>query len=364
MQCSRRPARYDERMSLPSSIIAARLRAATKILVIDFGGLGDHIHSLPALWLLRQHNPDAALHVIGGAELFGAMTPWIDEVRDYRKGGLRGDLGWIASLRRGRYDAAIVMTSSNHAVALGGFSGAALRIARKADENKRWLWQPWLLHAVLDVPFHTEPMYRQRWQAFRQMGLGQDGDVPTFQVTIDAGLRRAAGIDAADDKTYLHVSASATDDRRDLPLPQMIALWNALQARFPERRIAVSGHGTPRGRAKLAAILDGVTFKPWRIYDGNLSVAAFVSILQGAALHVGPDSGGLHVARLAGTPSVSWFRPNHHLRNWFPDSPGHLAFVAPESREDGLYGFELATFVDAADQLLGALAGAPVNVPG
>ncbi|GAC1632679.1 MAG: hypothetical protein NVS9B10_27390 [Nevskia sp.] len=344
-------------MSLPPPSTAARLRAARKILVLDFGGLGDHIHSLPALWLLRQHCPDAALHVLGGAELFGTMTPWIDRVWDYRKGGLKSDLGWIACLRRERYEAAIVVTSSNHAVALGGLSGAALRCARKADENKRWLWQPWLLDAVLDVPFHTEPMYRQRWTAFRQLGLAGSA-APEFHVTIDAGLRRAAGIEAGDDRTYLHFSASATDDRRDLPLAQMIALWNALHARFPERRIAVSGHGTPRGRAKLAAILEGIAFTPWRVFDGTLDVAAFVSVMQGAALHVGPDSGGLHVARLAGTPSVSWFRPNHHIRNWFPDTPEHLAFVAPESREDGLYGFDLATFVRAAEALL-----APLSAP-
>jgi len=333
-----------------ASRTATRLRAARKILIIDFGGLGDHIHSLPALWLLRQNCPKAILHVMGGAELFGAMTPWIDQVWDYRKGGLRGDLNWIGTLRRERYDATIVVTSSNHAVALGGFSGAALRIARKADENKTWRWQPWLLNEVLDVPFHTEPMYLQRWKAFRQMGL--EGTAPEFHVSIDAGLRRRAGIEAADDKTYLHVSASATDDRRDLPLAQMIALWNALHARFPDRPIAVSGHGTPRGRTKLAAILAGITFKPWRVYDGNLDVASFVSVMQGAALHVGPDSGGLHVARLAGTPSVSWFRPNHHLKNWFPDAPGHLAFVAPESRDDGLHGFDLDVFVEAAAKLL------------
>lgn len=336
--------------SVAGDTTLARLQAARKLLVIDFGGLGDHIHSLPALWLLRQNCPQAQLHVMGGAELFGAMTPWIDRVWDYRKGGEPSDFTWLRRLRRERYDVAIVVTSSNHAVVFGGLSGAGLRIARKADENKRWRWQPWLLQRVLEVPFHTEPMYRQRWRAFKQLGLA--GETPEFHVTIDPALRRRAGIAAEDDGRYLHVSASATDDRRDLPLPQMIALWNALHTRFPERPIAVSGHGTPRGRAKLAAILAGLSFTPWRVFDGTLDVAAFVSVMQGAAVHIGPDSGGLHVARLAGTPSVSWFRPNHHLRNWFPDTPGHAAFVAPESREDGLYGFDLAVFVDAASALL------------
>ena len=331
------------------------LAAAGRVLVIDLGGLGDHIHSLPALWLIRQNAPQAELCVVGNSGLYGPLTPWIDRPIVYRKAGLKADLAFIGQLRQLKADVAIVITSSNHAVSFGGLSGAALRVARKADENKRWSWQPWLLDVVAEHPFHEIPMYRQRWNAFRALGL--DGERPEFPVAIDAGLRRAAGIRAADDGRYLHLSPSATDDRRDLPVDQMIALWDQLRARFPDRPFVVSGHGTARGKAKLAAILAGIGFTPEYVFDGTLDVHGFMSVVQGAALHVGPDSGGLHVARVAATPSVSWFRPNHHLKNWFPDDPErHRAFVAPESRDDGLHGFDLRVFVDAAADLL---AGAP-----
>lgn len=331
--------------------IKPALSVARRVLVIDLGGLGDHIHSLPALWLIRQNAPTAELCVVGNSGLYGVLTPWIDRPLVYRKAGLKADLAFIGQLRRLEADVAIVITSSNHAVSFGGLSGAALRIARKADENKRWSWQPWLLDVIAEHPFHEIPMYRQRWNAFRALGL--DGERPEFHVAIDAGLRRKAGIREADEGRYLHLSPSATDDRRDLPVEQMIALWNQLRARFPGRPFVVSGHGTDRGRAKLAAILAGIGFRPEYVFDGSLDVHGFVSVVQGAALHVGPDSGGLHVARLAATPSVSWFRPNHHLNNWFPDDPEqHRAFVAPESRDDGLHGFDLHVFVDAAADLL------------
>ncbi len=331
--------------------VKTALGTARRVLVIDLGGLGDHIHSLPALWLIRQNAPQAELCVVGNSGLYGVLTPWIDRPIVYRKAGLKADLGFIGQLRRLKADVAIVITSSNHAVSFGGLSGAALRIARKADENKRWSWQPWLLDVVAEHPFHEIPMYRQRWNAFRALGL--DGERPEFHVAIDPSLRRKAGILEADDGRYLHLSASATDDRRDLPVAQMIALWNGLRARFPERPFAVSGHGTDRGRAKLAAILAGIGYTPEYVFDGSLDVHGFMSLVQGAALHVGPDSGGLHVARVAATPSVSWFRPNHHLKNWFPDDPEqHRAFVAPESRDDGLHGFDLQVFIDAAAALL------------
>jgi len=340
-----------------SSDLARRLQSARKLLVIDSGGLGDHIHSLPALWLLRQNNADAALHVLGGHGLFGAMTPWIDHVWPYARRGLQADLRWIARLRAERYDAALVLTSSNHAAAIGGLCGAPLRLARRADANKRWWWQPWLHTRIVEQPFHRMPMYRQRWQMLKDLGL--QGSAPEFRVEIAATARRAAGIDAADDGRYLHLSANATDDRRDLPITQQVALWNALHARFPTHRIAVSADATARGRSKLQALLQQIEFVPWRVFDGTLDIAGFASVVQGAAAHVGPDSGGLHIARVAGTRSVSWFRQNHHLPNWFPDDPErHQAFIAPESRDDGLHGLDNETLIDAVARALASRASA------
>jgi ADP-heptose:LPS heptosyltransferase len=132
----------------------------------------------------------------------------------------------------------------------------------------------------------------------------------------------------------------------------MIALWNALHARFPAYRLIVSAANTPRAQQRLEILLAGVAFRPWKVFAGNIDVSAFASVVQGAALHVGPDSGGLHIARVVGTPSVSWFRPNHHIANWLPDEPGHLAFTAPESRPDGLYGLTTLQLVEAAAALL------------
>lgn len=344
---------------MPAASFAARAAGARKVLAIDFGGLGDHLHSLPALWLLRQGCPQAALQVLVGrasVPLMRQLTPWIDDAIGYDKGDWRADLALIRRLRAARYDAVIVLTASNHAVAFAGLSGAPLRLSRRADGNKRWFWQPWLLTETVDVPFHTEPMYRQRWRALHQAGFAGAGPPlrlqPDFLLQIDPALRRAQGIAAEDDGRYLHCSASATDDLRDLPPAQMIALWNALHAALPDYRIVVSGNPGERGQRKLAALLEGIAFTPWRVYAGTLDVPQFMSVVQGAALHIGPDSGGLHVARIAGTRSVSWFRPNHHVRNWLPDEVGHRALIAPESKPDGLYGIATEDLVAAARELL------------
>ena len=75
--------------------IKAALGAARRVLVIDLGGLGDHIHSLPALWLIRHNAPQAELCVVGNSGLYGVLTPWIDRPIVYRKAGLKADLAFI-----------------------------------------------------------------------------------------------------------------------------------------------------------------------------------------------------------------------------------------------------------------------------
>lgn len=340
---------------MKTTAFAARLRSARRILIIEFGGLGDHLHSLPALWLLRQNCPQARIEMLvggGGVPVFRGLAPWIDEVTPYERGD---DRTVVARLRAQGYDGALQLMQSNRGTVLLALSGARAKLLRRTDENKPWWWQPLFVDCVVQQPYHQFPMYRQRWNCLRQAGF--EGPEPQSladgHAQIDQQLRRSRGIAEADDHGYVHLSSSATDDLRDLPPAQMLALWEALHQALPGLRFVVTASATPRGRSKLEALLGQLSFQPWKVFAGDLDIPAFAAVVQGAALHVGPDSGGLHVARIAGTPSVSWFRPNHHMRNWLPDEAGHIALVAPESRSDGLYGIATETLVDAARQLVG-----------
>ena len=39
-------------------------RSARRVMLLDLGFLGDSIHLLPALWVLRKAYPEAELHVM------------------------------------------------------------------------------------------------------------------------------------------------------------------------------------------------------------------------------------------------------------------------------------------------------------
>ena len=59
---------------------------ARKIVVVDFGFLGDTVHLIPALWDLQSNYPEAELHVVttevGGEVL--KMAPCVQKVWTYK----------------------------------------------------------------------------------------------------------------------------------------------------------------------------------------------------------------------------------------------------------------------------------------
>ncbi len=49
-------------------------------MVLDLGFLGDTVHLLPALWMIRQAYPQAELHAAVADHITSLMTclPWVD----------------------------------------------------------------------------------------------------------------------------------------------------------------------------------------------------------------------------------------------------------------------------------------------
>src|SRR5436853_7161362 len=100
----RRQSRMSARAEAPAS-------AQRKLLVIELAGLGDNVHLLPALWLVRRQWPGAELHVMVNANVASLfkLTPWVDRLWSYPtapKPGVRENLRWANALRREHFDCA------------------------------------------------------------------------------------------------------------------------------------------------------------------------------------------------------------------------------------------------------------------
>src|SRR6184192_3594702 len=70
---------------ITQGLFLERTRDAKKVMVLDLGFLGDTIHTLPALWLIRQGYPQAKLHFAVEEHVTSLLecVPWVDRVWGY-----------------------------------------------------------------------------------------------------------------------------------------------------------------------------------------------------------------------------------------------------------------------------------------
>lgn len=319
----------------------------SKVLVMELAGLGDDVHLLPALWVLRQKMRDAELHVMVSAhvaDLF-ELTPWVDRIWKYprvpRRPGFVANLGWIRALRRERFDLLINTTGSDRSALLAGFSGARERIGRRPPSGGRF-WFDRMFTRVIDYPFWQEPMYRQKLAVFAQAGFASS-EPPTFEVKLDRG----------GDRDYIHVSPCAGHQRKEIPIAQLAEICNALRKSHPELRLVVSCADLPREKARVDALVAALNESPSQVFAGTLPIPNLASVIAGAKLHLCGDSGSLHLAFMTATPAVAWLRQHVNLKEWMPEGPQYRMLIGPDDdNETELRGIDTAALIAAAQELL------------
>jgi len=335
--------------------VRVRTDGVRKILAIELLGLGDNIHSLPVLCQLKRDFPDARLDVLvrkGNASLF-EMVPWVHQTIPYATGeaslGLGGHIELLKRLRAERYDLVFNPSGNDRSTLLTWLSGGRLRVGRTQRKNNRRLWS--LMHdEVLSYPYSTEPMFLQKLAAWRQLipSKGAAG----FHMETDGRLFDALALSADWAGRMIHVSAFASEDRRSLPLFQLVDLLEKLHARFPDHPLVISCAPTARETGRLAALLDHLSFKPGAVFMGTLDLPTLGALLRRCALHLGADSGALHLAWALGTPCVGWFRLHDGTPEWAPFGPRVRIVGTTMINESALLGVSTNELVVDAGELL------------
>ena len=334
----------------------ARTRAAKKVMVLDLGFLGDTIHVLPALWMVRQAYPQAELHLTVSSQVVSLMecVPWVNRVWGYmrypRHATLRENFQFVTAMRREKFDALINLNGSDRSSWLTFFSGARERLGRMPRAHGLPFWKR-RFTAYVWHPFGGEPVYLQRCRCLQKAGF--PFTQPEFHVDIKPVHLQAAKISGADAGNYFHVSPFTTDDRKELKPEQLAEFVGALRKIFPEKKLALSCAPTERERAKMTALLAMLPEPPWRVFAGNLNLTQLASVIQHSALHFCGDTGTLHLAAMTNTPLVAWFWPNPGLKQWVPT--GEKTVVIIGENEPGvpfLGKIENARLIRAAQSVL------------
>jgi len=335
-----------------------RTREARKIMVFGLGFLGDMVHLLPALWMVRRAYPRAQLHVGAAAHVASLLecAPWVDRVWGYprfpKHASLKENLDFVRRMRRERFDALINFSGSDRSSWLTLFSGARERLGRAPKGGDTFFWR----HRFTEIvrhPFSTEPVYVQNCQCLEKAGFPFGR--PEFHVEIKPAHLAAANFSAVDAGTYFHISPFTTDDRKELPPAQIVELINGLKMRWPDKKLVLSGAPTEREREKMKSLLEQLPCPPWRVFSGELNLLQLAAVIQHGAAHLCGDTGTLHLGLMTGAPTVSWFRPNPGSEGWIPSGERfRTVFGTGSDPHAALRGIETEKLLAAVQTVLAA----------
>lgn len=310
---------------------------AKNVLVLDLGFLGDTIHLVPALKVIRDAYPDAKLSVMVAEHVANILqlTPWVDRIlgypRPYGNNKRRRwwqDFGWIWKLRKERYNVVINLNGSERSSILTRFSGAPLRLGRITEKSRRHF--KWYYTHTLSYPQKIEPLYRQRCACLQSAGFPFNG-IPNFDVTLPDHLKNFTQQHHLK-QPFVHISLCTGEDSRNIPLDLLAAFINQVKPYY-----VLSCAPTERERSQLKFFLTLIQHSPQKIFDGTLSTLELAALIAGSQLHMGGDSGALHIAVMMDTPALAWF-PNNGNREWQPAMNERYKVILGTPSEKGLYG--------------------------
>lgn len=337
-------------------------RGAKRVMLLDLGFLGDSIHLLPALWVMRQAYPEAELHVMVSEHVTKIMevAPWIDKVWGYPRFP-RGpkwyqDFGRIRRLRAAKFDVVINLNGSDRSSILTGLSGARWRLGRRPEDSGPVFWSAMFTH-IVEHPYKTELVSTQRWNCLKKAGF--PGEQTEVHIDIPAKAKRRAMEKAGGKGGWIHVSPFTTENYKELPPAQLAEVMCALHHRFHGQKIILTCAGNEREKSKMGQLLAALDFQPWRVFAGDLDLLELAAIVQASSLHMGGDSGGLHVAWMTGVPTVTWFRRYDGLADWQPVGDRHRSIIGDRT-PGGLAGIAASDLVRDVEELLTRSISRPV----
>lgn len=274
-------------------------------MVITRAGLGDAVYVIPALRALRQRFRQAHITVITGERGYPLLErcPYLDRLTLRHLGkGLKGKIQEVLRLRRGRYDLAVILDTS--------------------DEKT--------LHTFLAGVPHRAGGVKKR---FKQL-LTHPFELPNNAHQINdlcKGVVEAIGCDTSDWHLELFPRPEAhhtmleklhdTGWRGQRPLIGINPGASAPNKQwFPERFAQVVDAlikggaevvliGARSDKAQADAILEAVHYTP-RVLAGQLDLDELIFCLKELDVLISGDTGPSHIAGAVGTPIVAIFGPS------------------------------------------------------
>jgi len=305
-----------------------RTQNARKIIVVDFGFLGDSIHLIPALWEIKRHYPKAELHTLSasvGAEVL-KLAPCVDRVWAFplTPKSPRWWKHWpiFKELRKERFDVAFNFSGSDRSIIVTWLTGAKWRLACEA--GRKHFWNRWLIPEWVPRQSRELLVYEQRRQVLAACGFKLE--IPRFGLKVPEESLIWSGQNIPEKS--IHFSINASSPAKEWPLENWIGLAEIIIRVNPLANIVATASNKPRELERVRALVAAVGSPRLTSFEG-LSLGRLTALLKRCRLHVGADSGVLHLAMASEIPTFSLFRQYDGLKEWMPVGAQHECCMVP-----------------------------------
>ena len=301
------------------------------ILVVSLDNLGDLVFASALFPPLRQHFPTAHIAVwckeysagiaplLPGVDAIYSADPFWDRSPGRGKGPASRFLSVAASVRRARFDTAILCFAPWRTAAAVAATGIPVRIGLERRRNHRWLTD------TLPAENRVNPVVEEVLRLLTPLGIR---DVPSrYQLDASRLTNELAPVTSSlggDHYVVLHPFAGSED--RCVPLDK----WMSVAEELSSTGMSILWVG---GRRELERLRDGrTTRQEWRYSDvllnGDLTLTSVA--ISKAKLFIGHDSGPMHIAAALSVPTLGVFAPGEPKRT-FPQGTGQWRIISRES---------------------------------
>jgi heptosyltransferase III len=300
------------------------------VLVVVTRQIGDVLLTTPLIRAARQTWPQARLDVLGFAGTLGMLrgNPDVDGLLEVpARPGLRGGLKLLRGLAR-RYDLALVGDAGDRAHLLAWIAARERSGLLPPEGGSNWWKRALLRHAVVIAgdrgECHVVPEKVGLLAPWRDPAAPVPALVPPGAKALPEALQQRL------QSGYVVLHTPSMWPYKQWPLAHYRALATLLA--LAGKQLVLTGSMGAHDRACIAA-MEGAA-PPERLVDaGPLDFNQVTTLLQGAALYIGPDTSVSHLAAACGTPTLAIFGPTNPQR-WAPwpggAAPVHLHRRRPE----------------------------------
>jgi ADP-heptose:LPS heptosyltransferase len=310
-------------------VLPARRFEAERILVIRLGALGDVVRTRFAFEGVRALWPEAQIDWLvddGAAPALDGIVGLRDALR-LPRGALRAreprrSLGRLAAfvreLRARRYDVALDFHGMAKSALLARASATPIRVGYGPGIAREGAWWLYTHRVPLDAA------RRSRFERNAALVRFAGGEVPASAppLALPREVERALASEPAG-LFALHPGTSASTQYKRWDPERFAAVARTLHERTG--RESWITWGPVRGERETADEVVRLAPRATRLAPATPTIHHVLALYRRAALYVGPDSGPMHLASLAGLPVVALFGPTDPVENApFPGLPSRV----------------------------------------